>query len=67
MGGWVGSSQITKSLPNQDNSILDILEIFWTFLLEPPQPFTGFYSVFYGPSEIRRVAIVCYAWISHNM
>ena len=60
--GWVNgwahvktTKNQNKSWPNQDNSIMDILDI----LLKPPQPFIGLFFLFvlvnqfltYGPIE----------------
>ena len=47
VNGWghVKSLKSNKSGPNQDNSILDILDIFWTFLLKPPQPITRLFLI----------------------
>ena len=45
MSGWVGSSQI---IPNQINLDFFILDIFWTFLLKPLQPFTELFLQFQG-------------------
>ena len=32
-----------KSCPNQDNSIMDILDILLDILLKPPQPLMGLF------------------------
>ena len=41
--GWahVKPLKSNKSWPNQDNSIMDILDILLDILLKPPQPFIG--------------------------
>ena len=46
VGQWVGSCQTlksNKSLPDRDNSIMDILDILLDILLKPPQPFIGLF------------------------
>ena len=53
MGGWVGSCQITKSLPNQDNSIQNILEIFGNFYLNHLSPLQGFTVYFMGLQRLE--------------
>ena len=39
----VKSLKSNKSLPNRDNSIMDILDIFLDILLKPPQPLMGLF------------------------
>ena len=43
--GWphVKSLKSNKSRPNQDDSIMDILDIFLDILLKPPQPLMGLF------------------------
>ena len=49
MDGWVNgwpdvkSLKSNKSWPNRDNSIMDILDIFWTFYLNHLSPLWGYF------------------------
>ena len=45
VNGWadVKSLKLNKSWPNQDNSIIDILDIFWTFYLIHLSPLWGYF------------------------
>ena len=53
VNGWadVKSLKSNKSWPNQDNSIIDIFDIFWTFYFNHLSPLWGyFFSLFSGIS-----------------
>ena len=45
VNGWphVKSLKSNKSWPNRDNSIMDILDIFWTFCLNHLSPLWGYF------------------------
>ena len=59
VNGWpdVKSIKSNKSCPNQDNSITDILDIFWTFYLNHHSPLWGFFLLFYIVSFIPAISI----------
>ena len=76
MGGWVGGwmddwvdvwvmlnhLKLNQSWPNWGNSIMDVLDIFWTFLLKPPQPFIGLYILGFGWSVSDLWLIEWHFW-----
>ena len=55
MDGWVNGwphvkwLKSNKSWPNQDNSIMDILDIFWTFSLNHLSPLWGYFFYYLPP------------------
>ena len=61
VNGWahVKPLKSNKSWPNQDNSIMDILDILLDILLKPPQPFIGLFLVS-GTQVASRCSYTCH-------
>ena len=59
INGWahVKSLKSNKSWPNQDNSIVDIFDILWTFYLNHLSPLWGYFS-----SGLGKLLILQHIW-----
>ena len=61
VNGWahVKPLKSNKSLPNRDNSIMDILDILLDILLKPPQPLMGLFLTLSRTIKAHLLLMYC--------